>query len=277
MQAAVQAPIQFIRPGASKPAFHSAALTGDTERFFFDVEARTVPITDLREADLRPALDRQGFELRSHTTAAGDLYDDARIEAVYVPEIEQLVAEALGATQVAVFDVTRRSDAPEGADNRDGSRKPAGRAHVDYTQKSGPVRAADVLGPDVVGGVLAEGGRIVQVNVWRPIKGPVRRSPLALADASSVTPRALVATDQVFPDRVGEIYHLAYEPEQRWYYASCMQPDEVLLIKSWDSAIDGRARFTPHAAFSLPEGDPGAPARESIEVRTFAVLPGPRT
>ncbi len=98
------------------------------------------------------------------------------------------------------------------------------------------------------------------------------RSPLALADASSIRPEHLVATDQVFPDRVGEIYQLAYDPAQRWYYAPAMTPDEVLLIKGWDSLNDGRARFTPHGAFELPDTPADAPARESIEVRTLVVI-----
>src|SRR3546814_8145314 len=74
---------------------------------------------------------------------------------------------------------------------------------------------------------LAESGaRIVQVNVWRPIRGTVERSPLALADASSVRREDLIATDQVFPDRIGEIYHLAHDPEQRWYYAPWMTAED---------------------------------------------------
>ena len=115
-------------------------------------------------------------------------------------------------------------------------------------------------------------GRVVQINVWRPIRGPVLRSPLALADASSVRQADLIATDQVFPDRVGEICHVAFNPGQRWYYAPRMTPDEVLLIKGWDSADRGVARFTPHTAFDWPQTPVGAPPRESIEVRTFAVL-----
>ena len=82
----------------------------------------------------------------------------------------------------------------------------------------------------------------------------------------------LIATDQVFPDRVGEIYNLAHAPSQRWYYASRMAVDEVLLIKGWDSLDDGRALFTPHGAFRLPATREGAPARESIEVRTLVVI-----
>ena len=89
--------------------------------------------------------------------------------------------------------------------------------------------------------------------------GRSQRSPLALADASSVRPEDLIATDQVFPDRVGEIYHLAHNPAQRWYYAPLMTPDEVLLIKGWDSLDDGRARFTPHGAFDLPDMPRGRP------------------
>lgn len=120
--------------------------------------------------------------------------------------------------------------------------------------------------------LAAAGKRIVQVNIWRPIHGPVERSPLALADASSVRAEELVATDQLFPGRVGEIYHLAYAPPQRWYYASHMKPDEVILIKGWDSVDDGSARFTPHCGFTLPDTREDAPPRESIEVRTLAVF-----
>jgi hypothetical protein len=51
-----------------------------------------------------------------------------------------------------------------------------------------------------------------------------------------------------------------------------MQRDEVVLIKGWDSLNDGRARFTPHGAFQLPDTAPDAPPRESIESRIFLVF-----
>ena len=148
--------------------------------------------------------------------------------------------------------------------------------HVDYTVRSGPQRARDSLGEDEVDRILASGGRIVQVNVWRPITGPVLRAPLALADAASIPPSDLVATDQRFPDRVGEIYQLAHGPGHRWYYAPEMTPDEVILIKGWDSLDDGRARFTPHGAFVHPGETPDMPARESIETRTYLVFEAPQ-
>jgi hypothetical protein len=252
--------------------FHSAALTGGAPRVFFDTERHEVLIRDVRPIANALSLERKGFALRRHATAVRDLYDDAALEQVYYPEIEALLREVLGASRVVVFDATRRSDGGGGAKNRDGLRGPASRVHVDYTEKSGPQRVKDLLGEAEAARLASSGARIVQINVWRPIRGPVQRSPLALADASSVRPEDLIATDQVFPDRVGEIYHLAHHPAQRWYYAPLMTPDEVLLIKGYDSLADGRARFTPHGAFDLPDTPTSAPPRESIEVRTLVVI-----
>ena len=268
----VGAPLNFIRRQDTKPVSHSAALTGGETKNLFDPEVHTVPISDMREIAETLSVDREGFELLHHTTAVEDLYDDDAIAQVYRPEIEALLRRRFGAGQVVIFDVTRRSDEGAGAQNPDGLRGPANRVHVDYTVKSGPQRVKDILGEDEAARLMASGARIIQVNVWRPIRGPVERSPLALADASSVQQEDLIATDRISPDRVGEIYNLAHAPSQRWYYAPNMTEDEVLLIKSWDSLEDGRARFTPHGAFNLPETRDDASPRESIEVRTFVVI-----
>jgi hypothetical protein len=269
---AVNAPLTFITPSDTKPVFESSAITGGAPRVFFDTERHTVAIQDMRPLEGALSLDREGFELLQHETAVADLYDDDAVEKVYYPEIEALLGAVTGASRVVIFDATRRSDAGAGAKNRDGLRGPASRVHVDYTAKSGPQRVKDLLGEAEAARLVSSGARIIQINVWRPIRGPVERSPLALADASSVAPDDLVATDQVFPDRVGEIYDLAYDPAQRWYYAPEMTRDEVLLIKGWDSLEDGRARFTPHGAFDLPDTPERAAPRESIEVRTLVVI-----
>lgn len=268
----VEAALTFITPSATKPVFHSSAITGGAPKVFFDTERHAMLIQDVRPLASELSLDHEGFELRRHRTAALDLYDDATVENVYYPEIEALLRGVTGASRVIIFDATRRSDGGAGASNPDGRRGPATRVHVDYTEKSGPQRLKDLVGEAEALRLLASGARIIQINVWRPIRGPVARSPLALADASSVRPEDLIATDQVFPNRVGEIYHLAYNPSQRWYYAPAMTPDEVILIKGWDSLNDGRARFTPHSAFDLPDTPADAPARESLEVRTLVVI-----
>ena len=255
----VTAPLTFIVPQDEKPSFRSQALTGGAVEFLFDVEEHQTLVADLRPYAENFTLDEAGFAFRYAPTAVRDLYDDDTVEGAYFDEIENLLKTEFSASEVVVFDATRRSDGGSGATNRDGNRGPASRIHVDYTAKSGPQRARGRTGcghirtPDRLG----QAGWF-QVNVWRPIVGPVQRSPLALADANSIAPEDLIATDQVFPNRVGEIYHLAHNPTQRWYYASGMTADEVLLIKGWDSVEDGRAQYTPHSAFALPDQD-GAP------------------
>lgn len=269
----ITAPLGFTVPQDEKPVFHSSALTGGAPKIFFEVEQIPVELRNMRQSAEDFDLDRQGFALQRSETAVDDLYDDAAVATTYYNEIVDVVKRATGADRVAIFDHTRRSDSGAGASNRDGNRGPAARVHVDYTANSGPKRADDALGDGEVARIRAAGGRVIQINVWRPINGPVRRAPLALADASTVAPDALLATDQVFPDRVGEIYQLAHQAGQRWYWAPEMTRDEVLLIKGWDTK-DGVAKYTPHGAFQIPDQDPSAPPRESIEVRTFAVIEG---
>jgi hypothetical protein len=49
-----------------------------------------------------------------------------------------------------------------------------------------------------------------------------------------------------------------------------------LLLKCFDSRLDGRARFTPHTAFENPACPRDFVARESIEVRTLVVFSEPQ-
>lgn len=112
--------------------------------------------------------------------------------------------------------------------------------------------------------------RFAIIQVWRAINHPIESNPLALADARSVAASDLLAAERRYPHRVGETYQLMYNPEHRWFYFPRMRREEALVFKVYDSAIDGRARFTPHTSFEDPTTPPGAPPRQSIEVRTLA-------
>src|SRR5262245_65885659 len=79
----------------------------------------------------------------------------------------------------------------------------------------------------------------------------------------------------IYRDRIGEVYSVTFNPAHRWFYYPAMSPSEVLLIKTYDSSEDGRARFTAHTAFTHPTTAPGAAARESIEVRALVCLRTP--
>jgi hypothetical protein len=112
-------------------------------------------------------------------------------------------------------------------------------------------------------------GRVQIINLWRPIRGPLHDAPLAVCDAQTVSPDDLVPSDLIYPHRVGETYGVKYNPAHRWFYIPEMRTDEVLLLKCYDSELDGRARFLPHTAFVDPTTPPDAPPRESIELRTL--------
>ena len=81
--------------------------------------------------------------------------------------------------------------------------------HADYTVQVRTAKAKDTLGDNEFDDVIANGGRVVQVNVWLTYYRTVESSPLALANVS-IPEDDLIATDQRFPDRVGEIYQLAF-------------------------------------------------------------------
>jgi len=76
-------------------------------------------------------------------------------------------------------------------------------------------------------------------------------------------------SDLVYRDRTGETYRVLYNPAHRWFYVPEMRADEAVLIKCYDSAEDGTARFTAHSAFEDPTAPPDVLPRQSIEVRTL--------
>jgi len=156
------------------------------------------------------------------------------------------------------------------ARRKEDSAREYGRAvHNDYSLRSAPRRVRDHV-PANAEELLKH--RFAEINVWRPIR-TVESTPLAVCDARSIEARDVVACDLVYPHRVGETYAFTYNPHHRWFYFPQMTPDEVLLLKCYDSAEDGRARFTAHTAFDDPSSPSDAPARESIEVRALVFFP----
>jgi len=228
------------------------------------------PVFDARPILGRLSLDREGFVLVHHETLVKNFYDADEVQAVYYPEVERLVKKATGAARVHVFDHNVRC-LPMAKRRESGAREPVKFAHNDYTFESGPQRVRDLL-PAEADQLLKH--RFAVINVWRPIRGPVEESPLAVCDARSIAPRDWVASDLKYRDRTGEVYSITFNPDHRWFYFPRMQREEALLLKCYDSIDDGRARFTAHTAFDDPTSPPGASARESIETRTLVFFEG---
>lgn len=263
----VDAQLHYLVPMAETPRTYTYDPPAGIARSNAAYEARRLPIHDARSIASDISLDRQGFAVVRHQSAVHDFYDDDEVRDVYYPEVEQVIAKLTGADRVYIFDHTQRRRVNGVADRTPGTpRQPATRVHVDHTAKSGPQRVRDFLGAEA--DALLR-GRVQVINLWRPIRGPLRDAPLAVCDAQSVKSSDLVPSELVYPNRVGEIYGVTYNPTHRWFYVPEMQEDEALLLKCYDSTTDGRARFAPHTAFD----DPTAPAdvlpRESIEIRTL--------
>ena len=265
--AGVETQVTYLASADQKPVSYNPPPGSGLPERDGDYSSYRVRVQDGRAIAAKLSLDRQGFLLARHQTGVADFYDDDAVRAVYYPEVERLVSGATGASRVVVFDHTRRADGGgEGAAKAE--RAPVRLVHNDYTEKSGPQRVRDLFDAAEAEALLAH--RFAEINVWRPITGPVRRSPLALLDAQSIATGDLVKADLIYEDRIGEIYHVAHNPDHLWFYFPDMAADEAVLIKGYDSATDGRARFTPHTAFDDPTTAADAPPRESIEVRTLA-------
>jgi len=261
----IEAPMNYLTAGSEKPVNYMYTPPPGVPQRTGQYGKYTIPIYDGRSVAQQLSLDTNGFMLMRHKTAVKNFYDPAEVRAVYFPEVEQLMKETTGATKVVVFDHNVRclTMAQKG---ENGAREPVKMAHNDYTLRSGPQRVRDLV-PDEAERLLQH--RFMEINVWRPIRGPVQANPLAVCDARSMTLQDFVAMDLKYQDRTGEVYAVTFKPSHRWFYFPHMQADEVLLLKGYDSMEDGRARFTAHSSFEDPTTPPDAPARESIEVRTL--------
>ncbi len=261
----VSAVLRYLIPTGERPIYIASRGGADAAlNIGAEFEEREVVIHDARRLNPAASLDREGFTLRPHRTAVADFYQLASEQAQYETEITGLVLEASGAAAALVFDHTLRSDSPAVRGERS-TREPASVIHNDYTDASARKRLQDLLPEDEAREKLKR--RFAIFNVWRSIRGTVWNSPLACCDARTLAPQDLVASERRAHDRIGELELVSWNPDHRWYYFPEMTADEALLIKTFDSAGDGRATRTIHSAFDNPQAPPEAPPRESIESR----------
>jgi len=262
----LKASIGYLVNTGIVPMFYQSNVPGEPTNFDGTYEKRMVSVCNARSWCNEFTLDVQGFAFTEHVTRVHDFYDDAEIKSVYELEIEELITAHTGASKAIVFDHTRRSSSQD-LRKRHNSRDPAAAAHSDYTDWSARQRVRDLL-PGHAEARL--GKRFAIVNVWRSMTGVVEEWPLALCDARTVNSSKLHTVERRAHDRVGQTRHASFDPKNVWYYFPEMGPNEVILIKNYDSAEDGRARCALHSAFEDPNSQQDALPRESIETRVFA-------
>jgi hypothetical protein len=212
-------------------------------------------------------IDTHGFVFVDHRTQVKDFTDEQERARVYDPEVQALIMKHSGASSVVVFDHTLRVSDEEGQ-KAVNARPTVKGVHNDYTERSAPVRLREIVGEAEAERRLKKRWAIIQT--WRPIRGKVMIDPLGICDGRSIPQRGFIRVERRYQYRTGEVYHIAHDPSHEWFYFPRMERNEALVFKVFDSDAGKPSRFTAHSAFDDPATPADAPARESIETRTFA-------
>jgi len=230
-------------------------------------QEHTLEIENLRGKENSVSLDVNGFQFYKSPSAHRAFNVDADIEKEYYPESIELVKKLTGASRAVVFDHTIRRRRPGELDNGPTKRQPVPLVHVDQTPQSAAARVHRHTSAEDAPKLLEK--RFQIINLWRPIGHPAYDWPLALCDYSSIDyKRDLIPSTLKYPDREGETFSVAFNESHRWNYLRGMTPEEVVLIKCYDSQEDGKTSLlTAHTAFPDPSTPPDAALRESIELR----------
>jgi len=216
------------------------------------------------------SLDQDGFALCEFRSSFDQWDDDQAIKAQFYEDVVAFLKREVGAKRVIVFDHTiraKRNEKQQTAETTTTQRAPVMLVHCDYTPNSGPLRVRQLL-PAEADGLLSR--RVAFYNFWKPLRRRVEERPLAMCDVKSSVAEDFVTMALRYRERNGEIYVMRHSPRHEWWYFPKMPPEQVILLKTYDSETDGRARFVGHSAFEDPTTPPDAPFRESIEVRTIA-------
>ena len=239
---------------------------GDATDHVGNFTMQEVSIHDGRHDKSSSSLDVEGFQLVSQKTGVDDFYDDAQIESTFHAEVKTLLTKVTDARRIEIFDDTRRSASLDRQREKQ-IREPAEIVHNDYTARSGLKRLHDHFADKTKEINELSKRRFAIVNVWRSIAGPILDHPLVLCDATTVPPEDLVSVERRAKERTGELQVALHNPDHRWYYFPEMQMNEALMFKTFDSATDGRARFTIHSSFADLNAPANVAPRESIETR----------
>ncbi|KAI2473807.1 hypothetical protein F4781DRAFT_378977 [Annulohypoxylon bovei var. microspora] len=268
----------------------------DVDATSFKLAEHKRSVNNLRGHESEFSTDKSGFAVYKEPASEKAFTDDNAIRSGYYQEIEDLLKKRIPSIKrVVIFDHTIRRRTPEAA------RAPVQQVHVDQTPAAAEVRVRRHLPADEAEELLK--GRFQIINVWRPIENPASDFPLAVIDWRTTKPDDFVPVNLLYPKREdfaadkddrgkevrpdeskfystegyearGETMSVAPNTAHKFYYQKDMTPDEVLLLKCYDSWGEGQpqgkegiAVRTPHTAFIDPQTPQDAPGRQSIEVR----------
>ncbi|WVW79149.1 hypothetical protein I302_101115 [Kwoniella bestiolae CBS 10118] len=253
------------------------------------LEKIRVPITDLRpelESSTVGPLDqlkKRGYGIMKHHSPYLGEIPSAEGTEKYLRECEGILQSVLQCDKVIAWNsVCRKNDPNEKEKKVEKQKGPekgfiptervqpiAGVAHVDQNAEWGYELCGKAAEED-----MSKYSRCQIVNIWRPLHGPVTNAPLAMVDPTTLRPEDI----GTHASQYGFGHDLHHSPNQEWAYIRHQMPDEIILLKCYDSdqGKNGEVLWCGHVAVQVDGDAEGIPEelvrnRESIEVRLVAL------
>ena len=233
-------------------------------------------------------MDKLGVALASCDSQCNNFYDSAEVRKVFYPEMEKLLLEFYpDATDALVYnhDVFDKDYAGDRTEDQD-AKNPgvnanyANLVHNDLNDNSGRVRCRELLIRNLRNFgreqhyTEAEADekmsrRFLSINLAKPME-TVEQNPFVLCAWPSFADQPYINNYRVYDDRVGETTRFTYRPEHEWYWIPQQQPNEVSMLKCYDSVCDGSvSRWSFHSACIDPTAPTDARCRKNVVVRAF--------
>ena len=233
-------------------------------------------------------MDRFGISAARLESKCRNFYDAAEVERVFYPEIEKLLLEFFpGATDALVynhdvFDKDYTGDRTEDQEKKNPgvNARYATLVHNDLTDNSGRVRCRELLTRNLRNFGREQryteeeadrkmSRRFMSINLAKPME-TVEQFPFVLCAWPSFAAQEYITNYRIYDDRVGETARFTYRPTHEWYWFPQQKPDEVSMLKCYDSVTDGSvSRWSFHTACIDPTASPNARNRRNVVVRAF--------
>jgi len=233
-------------------------------------------------------MDKLGLALAHCESECENFYDAAEVERVFYPEMEQLLLDFFPDAVDAlvynhdVFDKHYQGDRTEDQDNKNPgvNANYANLVHNDLNDNSGRVRCRELLLSNLrnfgreqhfteAEADARMSRRFMSINLAKPME-TVRQNPFVLCAWPSFADQPYITNYRVYDDRVGETTRFTYRPDHEWYWFPQQQPDEVSMLKCYDSVTDGSvSRWSFHTACIDPTAPEDAPCRKNVVVRSY--------
>jgi len=202
-------------------------------------------------------MDRLGLSLAHLESECANFYDAAEVERVFYPEIEKLLLDFFpGSTDALVYnhDVFDKDYAGDRTEDQD-AKNPGVNAryatlvHNDLNDNSGRVRCRELLTKNLRNFGREQhyteeeadakmSRRFMSINLAKPME-TVEQFPFVLCAWPSFADQPYITNYRIYDDRVGETTRFTYRPDHEWYWIPRQKPNEVSMLKCYDSVTDG--------------------------------------